>query len=85
MITMVDLITAADVKLNIRRLIRSNYKDQICKYILDRLKMVDEMYEYQNVEVLRMIGSRWIWDNVIPFMAECTYFHHNSLRTRLLP
>jgi hypothetical protein len=47
--------------------------------------VVDKAYSYQNVEVLKRIGSRWVWDNVIPYMAECTYRHYNQLSIRLLP
>ena len=69
MITMVDIINLEDLKRDMKNLIRSNNKEKICHYILGRLKMVDQMYDYQNVEVLNRIGSRWVWDNVLPFMA----------------
>ena len=85
MITMGDLINWNDIKLDLRNLIRSNYKQQICQFIQARLKMMDLTYNYHNVEVLRSINSRWIWDNVIPYMNETIYKFYSILSIRLLP
>jgi hypothetical protein len=85
MITMGDLVTKDDLKLDMRNLIRSNYKHQLCTYIQSRLMVVDLTYNYHNVEILKMISSLWVWDNVVPYMAESVYKHHNMFRVRLLP
>ena len=47
--------------------------------------MMDLTYNYHNVEVLRSINSRWIWDNVIPYMNETIYKFYSILSIRLLP
>ena len=57
----------------------------MCAFILQRLMIVDLTYCYHNVDILKMINSKWIWDNVVPFMAESLYKDCNLLRTRLLP
>ena len=43
------------------------------------------MFNYDNLGVLRRIASGWVWDNAMPYMAECIYENYNILRTRLLP
>lgn len=73
------------MRFEIKKLIKSNYKEQHCQYILERLMIVDLTYNYHNVEILKMIKSRWVWDNVVPYMAECLYRDCNQLRVRLLP
>ena len=69
MITMADFINSADLKMEVKNLIKSNAKEIICRYILGRLGMVDKTYNYSNVGVLERINSGWVWDNTIPFMA----------------
>lgn len=70
---MSDIVNYEDIRFELYKLVRSNYKQQLCEYILDRIGIVDATYNYHNVEILKMIGSRWVWDNVIPYMAECIH------------
>jgi hypothetical protein len=64
---------------------RSNFKEQICHYITSRVAQIDQSYNYHNVDVLKMIHSKWVWDNTIPFMAECLYKDADMSKARLLP
>ena len=49
------------------------------------MKIVDPGYGYSNVEILKMIDSGWVWDNVIPFMAQSLHQHSSMSKARSLP
>lgn len=44
-----DLITGEEDKFDLRKLIKSNYKAQICEFIEGRLRRIDASYNYSNV------------------------------------
>lgn len=51
-------------------MIHADYKEQICLFIESRVVKADCV---DNIELLRLIKSGWIWDNVLPFMAQTLF------------
>lgn len=68
----------------VRRLIKSNFREQQLQFIQSRIQRVDAPQNY-NIQVLKLIQSGYVWDNVIPFLAETIYYDSPKLRMRLLP
>ncbi len=83
--TFFDLVTAEENRQAIRTLMKSNYKSQICDFILRNNLKIDPEYNYSNVEILKLINSGYVWDNVIPFMAEWLYRDCGQVKVRMLP